>query len=455
MLFNSKARGRQIAVALLIIVTALLTTGCCVPTPPFWWFERPAITTDGSGGAIVFYALQEEDPGRRRFYVQRVDKEGNFLWGEGVLVGKGYGEGRYALEIVSDQDEGAVVVWRAGCDEGIYAIHIARVSPHGEILWQRGFRRRHERRGALRMFVRGDGSGGVIIGCGLGVQRIDSEGQFLWGEDGIIVPHHHGVVTDKGALILVWEQNGTILAQKISPEGQALWAEGGVQVGLSRHANPQVTTDGLGGAIIAWTKPLYENDGASVRAQRIDAQGNLLWDEARLVYAHYPPIKFIIEPEVRITASGAGEAIITLDAFRTHPFDRHIFAQEIDSQGNLKWQERGVVMSRFAYGGSPHHYMVTDDDGGGILAFYYYDGGRRRTLLQTQRVDAEGKVLWPDEVLVTTARGGPFSMAPDADGGVFVAWLATHKFGPLRPYIQRISAEGKPMWGDEGILLNR
>jgi len=453
---KSKRNMCQISLALLIIVTALLSTGC-VPTPPFWWFERTAITTDEAGGAIVFYALEEEEPGQRRFYVQRVDKEGNFLWGEGVLVGRGRSQGPDALEIVSDQRGGAIVAWTGVCAEEIYAIHIARVGPQGEVLWQRQLLHQRKWGFTMPLVVRSDGSGGIIIGCGLSVRRIDAEGQFLWGEDGIAVPHHNGVVTEKGSVILVWEQkDGTILAQKISSEGEVLWPGGGVQVGLSDYANPQVTTDGLGGAIIAWTawtKPLYIGC-ASILAQRIDAQGDLLWEEGRLVYAPCPQTKVIGEPEFRITASGAGEAIITVDAFRTSPIDRHIFAQKIDSQGNLKWQEHGVVMSSFEYGGSPYHHMVTDNADGGILVFYYYDRGVRRTLLQAQGVDAEGKVLWPDEVLVTTAVGGPFSMAPDGDGGVFVAWLATHKFGPLRSYIQRISAEGERMWGDKGILLN-
>jgi hypothetical protein len=93
------------------------------------WFERPAIITDGAGGAIVFYALEEEAPGQRRFYVQRVDEAGNFLWGEGVLVGKGYGGVQDALRIVSDQSEGAIVVWSAGRTAvRTRAMHLARVS---------------------------------------------------------------------------------------------------------------------------------------------------------------------------------------------------------------------------------------------------------------------------------------------------------------------------------------
>jgi hypothetical protein len=194
------------------------------------------------------------------------------------------------------------------------------------------------------------------------------------GGSGITVPHHNGVVTEKGALILVWAAgDGTIRAQKITPEGEVLWPEGGVQVGLSAAEEPQVTTDGFGGAIIAWAQVLceYERDLIEIHAQRIDSQGNLLWGEGRLVHAHCRLTKFMFPViRIRMTASAAGKAIITVDALRTSPFDRHIFAQKIDSQGNLKWQEGGVVMSRFHYGASPYHSIVTDDADGGIIAFF-------------------------------------------------------------------------------------
>jgi hypothetical protein len=247
-----------------------------------------------------------------------------------------------------------------------------------------------------------------------------------------------------------------ILAQKISPEGEVLWPEGGVQVGLSAVEKPQVTTDGFGGAIIAWAQYVceYERDLTEVQAQRIDAQGNLLWGEPKLVHAHCPVMKVVDDPEPRIIASGFAGAIITIEAFRISPLDRYIFAQKIDSQGNLKWLEGGVPMWRCGYGIGPPHSVVTDNADGGILAFFYYDKGHGRRLLRAHRVDSTGKILWPEQgVSLTTAPGGPFSMAPDGEEGVFVAWVA-HEFGPLRPYIQRISAEGELMWGDRGILLN-
>jgi hypothetical protein len=132
----------------------------------------------------------------------------------------------------------------------------------------------------------------------------------------------------------------------------------------------------------------------------------------------------------------------------------HIFAQKIDIEGNLQWQEGGVLISGFCLTWLPAYQIVSDNAGGAILIVRYQDKELGRTRLEAQRIDAEGNLLWPERLSLTTAPGGPFSMAPDGEEGVFVAWVA-HEFGPLRPYIQRISAEGEPMWGDRGILLNR
>lgn len=269
-----------------------------------------------------------------------------------------------------------------------------------------------------------------------------------------------GVIGENGAVIFVWEElDGTILAQKISSEGEALWPEGGVQVDISEYSVPQVISDGSGGAIIAWIRGLHEN-GWEVRAQRIDAHGNLLWQQGGiLVYAEkkqqvitFPPRR-TIPPGLKMIGSGAGEAIITYQARGRDYY--YIYAQKIDSEGNLQWKEGGVLIYEIDLLIPPHFTpsMVGDNSGGAVLVFCYHEK-LRRYLLQAQRVDAEGKVLWPQQgVSPTTISGGPYSIFPDGEGGVFVAWVVW-EVGPLLSYIQRITAEGERMWGDEGILLN-
>src|SRR5262245_52020504 len=64
----------------------------------------------------------------------------------------------------------------------------------------------------------------------------------------------------------------------ISPRlGRAAWIAAGVPISpqSGNQLPPVAVSDGAGGAIIVWEDGTFPND--NLRAQHIDAQGNLLW----------------------------------------------------------------------------------------------------------------------------------------------------------------------------------
>ena len=81
---------------------------------------------------------------------------------------------------------------------------------------------------------------------------------------------------------------------------------------------------------------------------------------------------------------------------------------------------------------------VSDGAGNAIVSF-----GTR-----AQKIDAAGNMVWPANGVVFAA-GGANSIACDGYGGIVIAWGESR-----RSYVQRLSNEGKPLWGDKGIRLN-
>ncbi|GAI73390.1 unnamed protein product [marine sediment metagenome] len=75
--------------------------------------------------------------------------------------------------------------------------------------------------------------------------------------------------------------------------------------------------------------------------------------------------------------------------------------------------------------------------GGAIISF-----GTR-----AQKIDVAGNMVWPANGVVFAA-GGANSIAYDRYGGIVVAWGESR-----RSYVQRLSNEGKPLWGDKGIKM--
>jgi hypothetical protein len=87
--------------------------------------EYPQIASDGTGGAVI--AWQDLRDGNPDIYAQRIDSDGNSLWmTNGVVISIRPANQEYP-RIVSDLDEGALVVWhdfRDGADWDIYAQRI-------------------------------------------------------------------------------------------------------------------------------------------------------------------------------------------------------------------------------------------------------------------------------------------------------------------------------------------
>mgnify|MGYP006910665557 CR=1 FL=1 len=185
---KTSAKKMLYRVMLVALISAMLfSTGCsCLfpsPTP-----YGPRVTGDGAGGAIAVYEVRKGS-NQRAFYAQKISSGGDALWGrKGVLVGSGYktSDSFFNLHIVSDGSGGALVAWiaRPSSRQREYISHVTRVDFEGNILWQKEVR-------AVDHMI-SDGAGGAIIATDysynertLFVIKLDSEGNFPWGEDGV------------------------------------------------------------------------------------------------------------------------------------------------------------------------------------------------------------------------------------------------------------------------------
>jgi len=431
-----------------------MTTCVYLSNPPS--VDRPGITSDSSDGAIVIYEvykiLRKHD-----FYVQRIGPEGDFLWGEkGILIGSGYKNwGGFDLHAVGDGSGGAIVIWPSHPKRRPYVEHVARVDSEGNIQWRRDIPRPSSPE------VIADGSGGVIIvghfSERLYALKIDSEGNFPWGKDGVSLglrgyfPGRDTASDNLGGAISVQDITGEdiISAQRVDSEGNISWQRSGVQVFVGCAGSPQVISDGSGGAIIVYMrmtpseehKGCYSYSDSDIYAQRVDVEGNILWQPDGVPICVGPS-----HPEIsRIVDDGAGGAIIIWRRGGC------IYAQRIDSKGNILWQEDGVKVCEGGVNIRP--FIVSDGSGGAILVWSHADG------IRVQRLDAMGRKPWgPNGAVVSSsqAQRGIVAISEDGYGGVFISWVAS-KFidDETASYVQRIDAQGNRLWGEKGILLNR
>ena len=266
------------------------------------------------------------------------------------------------------------------------------------------------------------------------------------------------IVTDNsGGAIITWtdQRNGDydIYAQRVDANGNVLWTADGIPISTAANsqASPTIVSDGNGGAIITW----YDyrsgvNINSDIYAQRIDANGNVLWtlDGVAISTAannqQYP----------NIITDGSGGAIITwTDNRRSSYYD--IYAQRIDATGNVLWIADGVAISTAA-GVQYQPTIVTDGSGGAIITWWDLRNDINYPDIYAQRIDATGNVLWTaDGVPISTAAGYQYSptIVTDGSGGAIITWH-DYRSGNYDIYAQRINANGNVLWTTDGVAIS-
>ena len=112
--------------------------------------------------------------------------------------------------------------------------------------------------------------------------------QIEWAEEAVIRQgeniewYRSSAVMDNGNVVYVWSDtrygDRDIFAQKMDSNGNKLWGESGIQINgeINRQEDPVIIQSG-DGFVIAWVD-FRNEDAGDVYAQKIDLDGNLLWD---------------------------------------------------------------------------------------------------------------------------------------------------------------------------------
>ena len=474
---------KKLTVISLIIVMAvsatLLLTGCPRHIDSLYGVK---VIGDGNGGAFTIY----EDKLGGNIYLQKISLDGEPVWGDkGMLLGVSRNQWAYSFantHIVSDGSGGAIIAWpenRSSSQPVEPTYQIIKLDFNGQTVFSKVYERIDQ--------IVSDGSGGVIFDFSLdektlSVVRIDFKGDLSWGREGIALPRSGNTrqiaSTVDGGAAIVWLESHYppdaepgdarltthhIFAQKIDSQGRLAWGDGLLLYVTPQGTwaeDPHIISDGAGGAIIDWHQwpNVPVRDGSpeailnDVYIQKVDSTGKILWQENGL------PLKtsqvaeraFAIEP--RPVSDGSGGAIVIWRDMRNSTGNTaNLFAQRIDAEGNIMWQPGGINVSADAI--NPNHTIISDGAGTSYVAYFFSEP---RKNLHVQKVDSDGKTLWSENgVLVAGGDYAGYSLASDGQGGVIIGWgVGKGTFSSEKAFVQRISADGKVMWG-EGIMLKK
>ena len=254
------------------------------------------------------------------------------------------------------------------------------------------------------------------------------------------------IVSDgQGGAIVTWVDTrvGTadIFASRINRDGFATWQASGIGVGggPGTQTMPAITTDGSGGAIIAWQDDRSGN--YDIYVQRVISDGVPWWSPTGVPVCTAAGA----QTGVKIAPDGNGGAVMVwLDA-RTSP--ARAFAAHVTSSGVVNWAPNGVQVNSTS---TLQPAIASDGAGGAIVC---WGDGRAASYwdIYAQRLDFFGNPLWvADGVGLCTANQFQdySAIVPDGAGGAIVAWRDDRPGGI---YAQRVNAAGVPQWAANGI----
>ncbi len=273
-----------------------------------------------------------------------------------------------------------------------------------------------------------------------------------------------GALDADGNFCFVWSdcrlQERDVYAQKYAPDGTRLWDEGGKLVvhASVRQEDPDIFSDGYGGFLIGWIDYRADSLG-DVRAQRLDAQGNLLWDSEGVPVCVIPNAR-VNEYSLHTMPDGDGGGIFVWHDNRSLD-GGDIYAQHILPDGTVdsRWPVNGkMVAGGPGMQGIAGHQSVDTDSAGGIwVAYDEARAGGDHNDIRLQHVATDGTLMFPDTMGLAICTDPDIQhrvkLCPDGVGGAFMVWVDKRNLGLNSEdlYIQRVDASGSTIFQADGM----
>ena len=303
-------------------------------------------------------------------YIQKIDSSGNKLWGEyGIRLNPNSLSQRVGMDLCSDGDGGIYAFWRILPNEypDIDSLFIQHISKDGERLWgDTGIFIDDSIFDALNSWVIGDDSGGIYIqyrkkNTEYYINKFNSSGNLDWT---LSIPNNFSkaIKDSYGGIVISGVvdsyPSNKIIINRISSEGERLWGEDGIIVddsvdnNLGYPAEIFLNSDNI--VNVFWDTQWWPNDDLFL--QRYTLEGEQVWEE-------HLEVSELNTQKVRwgIIESDNNSNIIVWGENRA---PAGMYAQKIDEQGNKLWNNDKFIGSQIW-----ESTVITDGNNGAIIVW--------------------------------------------------------------------------------------
>lgn len=317
---------------------------------------NPQAVSDGLGGAIISWAYDNAS-GRAKITTQRINNAGQLVWNvDGVDI-TGFAARRRLSRIVEDGQSGAYLLYEG---ENFKELYIQHIDVGGHILWsQQGKLLTNMANDAVNRYsFTSDNKGGIYLkwteyvnSIGRTVyQHIDYSGSYLWGANGLPLPFNGRLVSDKQrSLYVVSNPRITpfdldITINKLLPDGTLGWSGNSVDVIKRPGAQflNEFIADEDDGVVVTWSdenttdeqqNPDNPNElgKTDIYAQRVSSDGQLSWQEGGIIVSNAP----LAQIGANIGQIGSSSFAVAWTDNRNGAGTDDIYAQRVNLDGTL------------------------------------------------------------------------------------------------------------------------
>jgi len=357
--------------------------------------------------------------------------------------------------VAGDGSGGAIIAYEIDRSYGDQDICIQRIGAEGGTLWNNVVFTSKNNRSSITGMT-DDGKGNAIITWTVltpengeegrhrfdhaTIAKVDAQGQTLWQKD-IYEEGAQVINDDSGGAIIIWPTEEGSCAQRIGADGNLLWEEclGGSGHGL------KLASDDMGRALILWDN----RDNPYFVVQKLGADGQILWAQEgvpegiRIKYIEGP-----FEQQLQIVSDGSGGAIITWAEVTSEGMLCYIWVLKIGADGEVLWHDPVRELTALVH---LETRVVSDGSGGAVVV---WEDHRQGMALYAQKVNPEGEAQWLENgvpVCTDLPEVSPrFEAVSNGSEGAIVVW----RDGDRDLYVQKIDAVGRKQWRTEGILIS-
>lgn len=247
--------------------------------------------------------------------------------------------------------------------------------------------------------------------------------------------------------------NYNVRLQRLDNQGNKLWEENGILVSdhpsMTWLTDWDMIADHENHAILTWQDIRSEGNNNTV-AYRIAPDGTFVWGEDGIMLSN--STAFDAAPKVTVT--DVNNAVFAWQA------ENVIIIQKISPDGNKQWGEWGITFSSDNTYSWPQLLPVGDDE---IILKFYDDSGPvwapTRHLL-AQKFDADGEAVWPSITVINDegniqAWHQILSFINDGNDGFYIAWHDFTLSGTqASAWIQHVDSNGQVQFETNGLLLS-